>query len=102
MALFLLAAFLGFYPQEIEDKRSLKEISDSCEWYYRRNRVYPASEAVLLASAPPYLNSGYCGLTLNGYIYTCTFAPAGYMVMAVPARPSSGKSYTISTHGVVE
>ena len=102
MSLFLFLAFLGTHPQDVGARRALVEISKSCEWYYKRNKVYPSSEAALLATAPPYLNSGYCGLVLNGYAYTCAFAPAGYTITAVPAKASSGKSYSISTKGVLE
>jgi hypothetical protein len=83
------------HTKEEAVKRSLREISHSCEWYYKKKGVYPPSETALLALAPPYLNSGFCDLTLDGYKYSCSFAPSGYIVKAGPYQVSSKGGLTV-------
>ena len=84
-------------------KQALRSISAASEWYLTSNSSYPPSETSLLGAAPPYINSAYCGLTFNGYVYNCTFSVSSYTVSAVPVTvgTSGTTTYTVSTGGVL-
>ena len=86
-------------------KQVLRSMSSACEWYLANSNStgYPVSEIVLLAAAPPYLNSGYCGTTVSGYAYTCVLDPNGYTVTATPTTVGSSgtTTYTVATGGVI-
>ena len=84
---------------------TLRTVSTASETFSTANNGnFPAGEADLTSNAtPPYLNTSYCGRTLSGYSYTCTFAAGGYTVTAVPGagNTSSTTNYTVTTGGVL-
>jgi len=83
---------------------NLRTYSTACETYASANNGnYPVNEAALTGASPKYLNTGYTGLTLQGYIYTATLAAGSYSVVAGPSAcgTSGRKTYTIATGGVL-
>src|SRR5208283_3806957 len=66
-------------------KATLRTISTAAESYgTSANGMYPASEAALTGATPPFLNTTYCGTSLSGYTYACTWSSAGYTITATP------------------
>lgn len=57
---------------------SLKTISTSAEVFATTNNSFPTDESSLTGGAMPYLNRQYDGQTIQGYVFTCTFASGGY------------------------
>jgi type IV pilus assembly protein PilA len=85
-------------------KATVRSISTGAESYGTANNGnYPTTITSLTGATPAYLNSAYCGSTLSGYSYTCTFATTGYTVTATPISVGSSGSttYTIVTGGVL-
>lgn len=83
---------------------TVRTISTAAEsWAAANNGNYPTGEGVLTGATPPYLNQAYCGLTVQGYIYTCTFAATAYSVAGAPANAgvSGNRTFTITTGGVL-
>ncbi len=85
-------------------KATLRAISTSTESFTTSNSGnYPTNETSLTGASPAYLNQSYCGRTLAGYVYTCTFGAGSYTVSATPATvgTSGTTTYTITTGGVL-
>lgn len=83
---------------------TLRTISTAAETFGTSNAGnYPGAIASLTNATPPYLNAAYCGNTLSGYTYACTFANTGYTLTATPATANvTGSSvFTITTGGVL-
>ena len=86
-------------------KGTLRTLSSSSETYATaQNGNYPLAIASLTGATPPYVNgAGYCGTTVSGYLYTCTFALGSYTFAATPVTvgTSGTTTYTITTGGVL-
>ena len=85
-------------------KGTLRTLSSSSETYATaQNGNYPLAIASLTGATPPYLNAPYCGTTVSGYTYTCTFALGSYTLAATPVTPgtSGTTTFTITTGGVL-
>ena len=85
-------------------KATLRSLSTGSETFATSNSGnYPAAEADLTGATPPYINTSYCGKTLSGYVYACTFAAGGYTFTGTPVTVgTSGTTvWTISTGGVL-
>ena len=89
-------------------KATLRAISTAAETYATANNgAYPTSETQLTTgSTPPYLNKAYCGTTLSGFDFTCTWATAQsatYTAVATPTTPgvSGSVTFTITSGGVL-
>ncbi|MBI3601710.1 MAG: hypothetical protein HY209_02290 [Candidatus Omnitrophica bacterium] len=85
-------------------KATIRSISTASESYGTANNGnYPTSITSLTGATPPYLNQAYCGTTVSGYDFVCTFNVASYTVTATPVTvgTSGTTTYTISTGGVL-
>lgn len=85
---------------EAAAKATLKIISTAAETFAVANGRYPDDETSMLTPAvnPPYYGRSYCGQTLQGYCYNCSFSTAGYTLVAYPETINSGKhTFTITT-----
>lgn len=85
-------------------KATIRAVSTASESYATaQNGNYPLNVTSLTGASPAYLNTAYCGQTLSGYLYTCTFAIGSYTVAATPVTvgTSGTTTYTISTGGVM-
>ena len=82
---------------------TLKTISTSSEMYASMNNGnYPTDESNLRGVNPPYTNRSYCGTTISGYTFTCTWNATAYTIKATRANTNSGtKTFTITTGGVL-
>ena len=85
-------------------KGTLRSLSTASETFATTNSGnYPTDIASLTGATPAFLNSAYCGTTISGYAYTCTFGVAGYTFTASPVTVgTSGTTvWTITTGGVL-
>ena len=85
-------------------KGTLRTLSSSSETYATaQNGNYPMAIASLTGATPPYVNVAYCGSTISGYAYTCTFGAGSYTFAATPVTngTSGTTTYTITTGGVL-
>ena len=85
-------------------KGTLRSLSTASEAFATANSGnYPLTITALTGATPPYTNSAYCGSTLSGYTYACTFAAGSYSYVATPGTvgTSGTTTYTISTGGVL-
>ena len=85
-------------------KGTLRSLSTASEAFATANSGnYPLDITALTGATPPYMNSAYCGQTLSGYTYACTFAAGSYSYAATPGTvgTSGTTTYTISTGGVL-
>ena len=85
-------------------KATLRSLSTASETFGTSNSGnYPGNETSLTGATPPYLNTSYCGTTLSGYTFACTFAAGSYSFIATPVTvgTSGTTTYTISTGGVL-
>ena len=85
-------------------KGTLRSLSTASEAFATANSGnYPLTITALTGATPPYMNSAYCGSTLSGYTYACTFAAGSYSYTATPGTvgTSGTTTYTISTGGVL-
>lgn len=85
-------------------KATLKAVSTSSESYaIANNNNYPIDETSLIAATPPYQNKSYCGKTISGYVFACTFGAATYTLIATPASVgnSGTTTFTITTGGIL-
>ena len=85
-------------------KATIRSISTATESFGTSNNGnYPTDIASLTGANPPYLNQPYCGNTLAGYTYACSFAATGYTVTATPAQvgTTGSTTFTVITGGVL-
>jgi len=88
---------------EAAARATLRTMSTAAETYASAfNGTYPATEAAMTGSTPPFLNRAYCVATVSGYAYTCNWAGTGYTLTGAPANANSGTTtFTITTGGVL-
>jgi type IV pilus assembly protein PilA len=85
-------------------KATVRALSTAAESFATaKNGNYPTDMTSLTGASPAYLNTAYCGQTLSGYLYTCTFAADSYTFAATPMTvgTSGTTTYTITTGGVL-
>ena len=85
-------------------KATLRAISTGTESFGTANNGnYPTTITSLTGASPAYLNTAYCGSTVSGYVYACTFAVGSYTVTATPVTVGSSgtTTETITTGGVL-
>jgi len=88
-------------------KSTLRTLSTGAETFATANSGnYPTDiTSLTTGSTPSYVNKAYCGTTVSGFEYTCTFSTTGasYEFTATPSN--LGKSgttvYTITTGGIL-
>jgi prepilin-type N-terminal cleavage/methylation domain-containing protein len=83
---------------------TLRALSTAAETYGTANQGnYPTAIAQLTDATPPYLNTAYCGTTVSGFSYTCTWPAGGYSFVATPVTTNvTGTSvFTMSSGGVL-
>ena len=85
-------------------KGTLRTLSTAAETFATTNSGnYPTDVTSLTGATPAYINKDYCGQTISGYTYNCTFAAGSYSFVAVPATvgQSGTTTYTITTGGIL-
>ena len=85
-------------------KGTLRTLSTSSETFATSNNGnYPSNETSLTGATPPYINTGYCGLTASGYSFGCTFGTGGYTIVATPVTVGTTGTtvYTMTTGGIL-
>ena len=85
-------------------KSTLRSLSTASETFATANTGnYPGTISSLTGATPPYINTPYCGTTVSGFDYTCTFGAGSYTFVAAPvtAGTSGTTTFTISTGGVL-
>ena len=85
-------------------KATLRSLSTASESYATSNQGnYPGAETSLTGATPPYLNTSYCGNTLSGFTFACTWGPGTYTFTNTPVTVgTSGTTvFTITTGGVL-
>jgi type IV pilus assembly protein PilA len=85
-------------------KSTLRAVSTAAESFATANSGnYPGTVTSMTGASPAFLNTDYCGNTVSGYVYTCTFALDSYTVVATPVAvgTSGSTTYTITTGGVL-
>jgi prepilin-type N-terminal cleavage/methylation domain-containing protein len=82
---------------------NLRALSTASETYSAVNGYYPLNITSLSSATPPYVNSNFCGSTVGGYTYSCTFSTRGYTVQADPSaiHITGEKTFTIITGGIL-
>ena len=83
---------------------TLRTLSTAAETYGTANNGnYPGAIASLTGATPPYLNAAYCGTTVSGFSYTCTFATGSYAFTASPVTTGTTgtTTYTMTTGGIL-
>jgi prepilin-type N-terminal cleavage/methylation domain-containing protein len=85
-------------------KSTLRTLSTASETFATSNSgQYPDAEADLTSATPPYTNQNYCGSTISGFAYSCTWAVGSYSFSASPvtAGTSGTTTFTITTGGIL-
>ena len=85
-------------------KGTLRSLSTASETFATSSSGnYPGDATSLTGATPPYLNVNYCGATISGFTYACTFSAGGYTHTATPVTvgTSGTTTWTISTGGVL-
>lgn len=85
-------------------KSTLRTLSTAAETFATTNQgAYPGAIASLTTATPPYVNKNYCGETISGYTYTCTFATDSYSFTGTPTTigTSGTKAFTVTTGGIL-
>jgi len=84
-------------------RSTLKALSHASETYSMTVGSYPLNITSLRAVTPAYVNNSYCGTTIAGYIYSCTFASTGYTLKADPVTMSTTgtTTFTMTTGGIL-
>ena len=84
-------------------KATIRSVSTASESFATAGTNYPTDITSLTGASPAYLNTAYCGQTISGYVYTCTFATGSYSVAATPVTvgTSGTTTYTMTTGGVL-
>ncbi len=85
-------------------KGTLRTLSTSSETFATSTSGnYPGNETSLTGATPPYINTSYCGQTLAGYTYACTFGAGAYTFTATPVTVgTSGTTvFTMTTGGIL-
>ena len=87
-------------------KSTLRTLSTAAETYSTaHNGSYPTTIDNLTGATPAYVNRPYCGQTISGFIYNCTWDAtnqATYTFTATPVNNKMGSTtFTIVTGGIL-
>ncbi len=84
-------------------RTTLKSLSHASETYSLTMGSYPLDITSLRAVTPAYINNSYCGTTVAGYAYSCTFASTGYSLKADPVvmNTTGTTTFTMTTGGIL-
>ena len=85
-------------------KSTLRTLSTASETYGTANNGnYPSAETSLTGATPPYINTAYCGLTVSGFAFTCTFGTGGYTFVGTPVTvgTTGTTTFTMTTGGIL-
>ena len=86
-------------------KGTLRTLSTASETFGTANNGnYPGDESSLTGAVPPYINTGYCGRTIAGYVFTCpAMGTGGYTFVATPVTVGTTGTtvYTMTTGGIL-
>lgn len=85
-------------------KATVRSISTATESFSTSNSGnYPTDITSLTGASPAFLNVPYCGTTVSGFAYNCTFTATTYTVAAVPVTigTSGTTTFTVTTGGVL-
>jgi type IV pilus assembly protein PilA len=85
-------------------KSTLRTLSTATETFATGNSGnYPMDIASLTGATPAYINKAYCGQTVSGFIYTCTFGAGSYSFEALPVSvgTSGTTTFTVTTGGIL-
>ena len=85
-------------------KGTLRTLSTATETYATANSGnYPLQSTSLTGATPAYVNKDYCGQTIAGFAYTCTFNASYYTFVAAPvtAGTTGTTTFTMTTGGVL-
>ncbi len=84
---------------------TLRSMSTASETFGTANNgSYPAAvTSMVTGSTPPYLNSNYCGVTMDGYAFSCTNTTGAYTYIATPTTvgTTGTTTYTMTTGGIL-
>ena len=82
--------------------RSLSVAAETFATTSENMNVYPQSIEDLTEADEPYLSEGYCGETIEGFKYDCSFSSEGYKFVATPVEMGVTGSaiYVIRTGGI--
>ncbi len=86
-------------------KQTLRSLSSAAEMFATANTgSYPTAITSLTGATPPYINKAYCGDTISGFTYACTWTAGGYTLTATPVTTgtSGSATFTITTGGVLQ
>ena len=84
---------------------TLRTLSTASETFGTANSGnYPTDETSLSSATPPYINTSYCGRTISGYSYACTWGTGGYTLVASPVtlQTTGSTTQTMSTGGILQ
>ncbi len=85
-------------------KSTLRTLSTATETFATANSGnYPGDIDSLTGATPAYLNKAYCGQTISGFGYVCTFGTGSYSFQATPITvgTSGTTTFTITTGGIL-
>ena len=85
-------------------KGTLRTLSTASETYATANSGnYPLQSTSLTGATPAFVNKDYCGQTISGFEYTCTFNASYYTFVASPVTVNSTgtTTFTMTTGGVL-
>jgi len=85
-------------------KSTLRSLSTASETYATGNSGnYPLQITSLTGATPAYINKAYCGTTVSGFRYVCTFEEGAYSFQAEPVSvgTSGTTTFTMTTGGIL-
>jgi type IV pilus assembly protein PilA len=87
-------------------KSTLRSLSTASETFATGNSGnYPTEITSLTGATPPYINKAYCGSTVSGFRYVCTFDVNGgsysFTAQPVSVGTSGTTTFTMTTGGIL-
>ena len=81
--------------------KNMQTVSQAAENYFKNKGEYPQQFSDLYLAQPPYITDLLCDVTLDGYNYSCHLYKEGYTIIAAPQEGSAGRTYTMTTGGIL-
>ncbi len=85
-------------------RSTLRTLSTAAETFATANNGnYPTWEGALVTANPPYTNRWYCGQSIAGFFYACSWSGAAYTFWAQPLimGRTGSVTYVMQTGGVL-
>jgi len=85
-------------------KSTLRTLSTAAETFATANSGnYPMDIDSLTGATPAYINKAYCGQTISGFSYVCTFGAGSYSFQSTPVAvgTSGTTTFTVTTGGIL-